>query len=116
MEAHLRVLLQERLHSFGFVGRKIVQHDMNFSRPAGSFQQILEKSQELGAGVPCCRLAFYLPRLYLQRGIQREPAVTVILEAVAFCPARRQRRLLLPLSNLLAEKKRQVRSAIRPSD
>src|SRR5215471_4087993 len=43
-----------------------------------------KEEQELGTGVALRRLAFYLARLHIQIGIERQGPMSVILEAVAF--------------------------------
>ena len=58
---HFRVLGQEFLHRFSLVGRKIVQHDVDFLRPPGLAEQLIQKSDELGAGMALDVLPSTLP-------------------------------------------------------
>ena len=56
METYFGMLRQELLHRGGFVGRQIVQHDVDFFGPPGLGKQLTEKVDELGAGVPLRRI------------------------------------------------------------
>ena len=69
METHFGMLSQEFLYCFGLVGRKIVQHDVDFLRPPRLAEQLIQKGDELGAGVPLGRFAFYFAALHIQSGI-----------------------------------------------
>ncbi len=61
MEKYFRMLRQELFHRGGFVGRQIVQHDVDFIRPPGLGEQLAQKSDEPGAGVALAVLPFTLP-------------------------------------------------------
>jgi hypothetical protein len=63
------MLRQEFLYCFGLVGRKIVQHDVDFLRPPRLAEQLIQKGDELGAGVPLGRFAFYFAGLHIQSRI-----------------------------------------------
>ena len=45
------MLRQEFLYCFGLVGRKIVWHDVDFLGPPRLAEQLIQKGDELGAGV-----------------------------------------------------------------
>ena len=69
VETHVGILRQEFLYYFGLVGGKIVQHDVDFRRPPGLAEQLIRKGDELGAGVPLGRFAFYSAGLHIQSRI-----------------------------------------------
>jgi hypothetical protein len=49
------------------MGGKIIQHDVDFLRPASLVDQLIQKSDELGAGLALGRLAFHFAGLHIQR-------------------------------------------------
>jgi hypothetical protein len=53
------VLRQEFLYRWGLVGGKIVSHDVDFLRSPRLAEQLGQKGDELGAGVPLGCLAFH---------------------------------------------------------
>ena len=84
------MLLQEFLHRFGLVGGKIIQHDVDFLRPPSLAEQLIQKGDELGAGVALGRLALHFAGLYIQRRIEGKRAVAIVFEAMPFRSPRRQ--------------------------
>jgi hypothetical protein len=77
------MLLQEFLHCFGLVGGKVVQHDVDL-RPPSLAEQLGQKGDELGAGVPSGCLALHLAGLHIQSRIPRKRAVAIVFEAIPF--------------------------------
>jgi len=83
------MIRQELLDCLRFVRRPIVAYDVNFARPFCFSDQLLQKPYELGAGVSPRRFPLHPAGLYVQRRIQRQCAVPVILKAVPFGATRR---------------------------
>lgn len=61
VKPHLGVLGEDLLDGLCFMGRQIVEHDVNFARPLGLSHQLCQERDELGAGVPLGRFPFTLP-------------------------------------------------------
>ena len=91
MEAHARVGGQKVLHPWGLVGGKVIENDMDrlFGRTGGG--QLFQKAHELGAGMARGGFAQNMPRPGVESSVERERAVTKILEAVAFGTTGRER-------------------------
>ena len=51
MEVNPRILFQELVHQGGFVGRHIVQNDVNLLVPGAPRNHFLEEGDKLAAGV-----------------------------------------------------------------
>lgn len=66
VKPHLGMLGQELLDRRGFVGRKIVEHDVNLTGPLRLSDQLSEKRHELGTGVPPCRFSLDRAGLHVQ--------------------------------------------------
>ena len=88
MNAYLRVTSQKIADRPGFVCAQVIADDVNglFWSLAGD--EIFQKGDELCTGVAGARLANHLAAGGMERRVQRERAVAVILEAVSFGPAR----------------------------
>ena len=69
VETNFGMLRQEFLYGFGLVGRKIVRQDVDFIRPPRLAEQLIQKGDELGAGVPLGRFTFYFAGLHIQSRI-----------------------------------------------
>jgi hypothetical protein len=72
MELNLGVIQEELLHHLDFVGREIVQYDVDLSGPARPLDQVPEERDEIGAGVPSGSLTLHFPRFYIQGRIERK--------------------------------------------
>ena len=84
MQPYVRMLEQKSAHSLGFVGREIVRDDVNHAPRRLTGDDVAEKVDKRGARVPRHRLAERLARLGVQRGKERQRAVPVVLDAMAF--------------------------------
>src|SRR6266513_2420925 len=88
---HLRMRGQKLLDKFGFMSREVISNDMNLAPPRLTGHDVSEKGDELLTGVPRSRAADDFPCFGVQRGVQREGAVTVVLESMSLRSTRRQR-------------------------
>ncbi len=91
VEPHVGVSLEKRSHSIGLVSRKIIENDVNLLPRLAESNDLGEKVDEVLAGVPQGSLAVDFPGASVQGGVERERAVTLVLEAVPFGAAGRQR-------------------------
>jgi len=73
------------------MGREMVREDVNRSSPGLTGDDVAEEVDKGGAGVPRHRLAEHLARLGIQRGEERQGAVSEVLEAMSFGATGRQR-------------------------
>jgi hypothetical protein len=91
VEVNPRILLQELAHQIGFVGRQIVQDDVNLLVPGAQRDDFLEESNEFTAGVSSGGFAVDSPGGRVQGGIQGQCSMAVVLESVAFSTTGRKR-------------------------
>lgn len=91
MESQSWMFLQERCHGLGFVGGEVVRDDVDLLSGRLAVQDLPEESNELGTRVPLRRLAQYLPGAGVERRVEREGSMPVILESMALNSSRRQR-------------------------
>jgi hypothetical protein len=85
-----RVPRQEIAHFLCLVSRQVVDDEMDFSRSRLARYDIGKKGNKLSACVPWCGFSDHFSRPSVQRGIQRESSVPVVLKAVTFSASRRQ--------------------------
>src|ERR1700682_2594379 len=87
---NVAMLGQKWLDALGLVRREVVSDDVNFLALGLVNHDVSEKRDELRRGMPLRRLAQYLAGLGVECGVQRQRAVAVVLEAMAFGASRRQ--------------------------
>jgi len=68
------------------MSREVVQDHVDLLGPFRFSNQLFQEGDELGAGVTSSGLALHLAGLYVQRGIERQRPVAIVLEAVPFGP------------------------------
>ena len=101
MELDVRMRVQELAHLRGFVRREVVADDMDFFALGLARADIGEKSDELGAGVPRCGLTHDFAGLGVERRVQRQRSMAVVLKAMAFESAwRKQQNRIEPVERL----------------
>src|SRR5215813_10890915 len=81
---------QKLLDKFGFMSREVISNDMNLAAPRLTGHHVSEEGDELLTGVARGRAADDFSGFGVQRGVQREGAVTVVFESMSFRPAGRQ--------------------------
>src|SRR6476660_5176877 len=82
--------VEKRLDAFRFVRREIVDDDMDRSPTRLRVDDVLQEVDERLAGMARHRLPDDLAGLRVERRIQGERAVAVVLKAMAFGAARRE--------------------------
>src|SRR6266481_4932458 len=82
--------VQKLLDKFRFMSREVISNDMNLSPPRLAGYHVSEKGDELLTGMARSRAANDCSCLGVQRGVQREGAMTVVLKSMSLCSARRQ--------------------------
>ena len=90
MKMDFIVSREELLNPSGLVGREVVGNEMNLLAARLIGDQLGEEGHELLAGVTRGGFAHHRAIARVQRGVQREGAVAVVLKAVAFQSPRRQ--------------------------
>ena len=76
--------VEKRPDAFGFMSREIVDDDMDVSPTGLRVDDVLQEVDEGLAGMPRHRLPDDLAGLRVERRIQRERGVPVVLKAMAF--------------------------------
>ena len=89
VETDFWILLQRLLHRFGLVGGQIVEHDVDALGPPCLLTSSTKENNKLRTGVPIRRPAFCLAGLHIQRGVERQNPVTVVLETMSLRSPRR---------------------------
>jgi hypothetical protein len=82
VQLHARMGGEEGADLLRLMRREIVQDDMDVARPRLRVDDALQERHEVIAGVARCGLADDFADARIQRGIQRQRAVPVVLEAV----------------------------------
>jgi hypothetical protein len=88
---HTRMGIEERLDALGFVRREVIDNHMDLTPARLGRDQLGQEVDERGTGMPRHGLADDLAGAGVERGIQREGAMPVVLEAVTFGTAGRER-------------------------
>src|SRR5205814_9499167 len=88
---HLRMRGQKLLDKFRFMGREVISNDMNLPPPRLTGHDVREKGDELLTGMPRSCATNDFSGCGVQRRVQREGAVTVVLESMSFSSAGCQR-------------------------
>ena len=91
MQMHVAVFSQKLVHSFGLMRREVVADDVDLFTLRLLCTHIGQERNELGTGMPSCGFAQHLTGLCVERSVEREGAVSVILETMTLQPAGRQR-------------------------
>ena len=91
MKLHARMLLQEVSNELGFVGREVVEDDMNLLPGRAQRYHFSEEGNEVTAGVAGRGSSVHAAGFGVQRGIQRKRSVPVVLEAMTLGSPRRKR-------------------------
>lgn len=91
VQGQVGISAKELADPVGFVGREVIDDDMNGFTCWLAGDELVQKGNELGAGVPRGRLAKDLAALGFQRSIERESAMAKILETMTLRPTRRER-------------------------
>ena len=88
MQGEIGIGRQKFGDAFGLVGREVIDNGVNsFARRLGG-DQLVQKGDKLGAGVPLSHLAQDLAALGFQRGVEREGAMAKVFKTVPFRPTR----------------------------
>jgi len=91
VNANVGVAIQESADGLGLMGAQVIADDMNGLMPWLTSQQIFQKSDKFGAGVPCGGLPDDLSGAGMQSRVERKSAVPIIFKPMAFSPAWRER-------------------------
>jgi hypothetical protein len=91
VKMELGVLAQESFDGLGFVGREIVGNDVDFPTRFHTGNHLLQKDDELGAGMAAGGPAQDLSAGRVECRIERKGAMAEVFEAVPFGPPRRER-------------------------
>jgi hypothetical protein len=85
------MLLKEVANELGFVGREVVEDDMNLLPRRAPRYHFCEKGNDVGAGMAARGSSVHAAGLGVQRGMQRKRSVPVVLETVTLRSPRRKR-------------------------
>ena len=91
MQMNLRVVLKEVHDRLTLVSRKVISDHMDFFASGLMGDDIGEESDEFGRGVSCGGLTEHLTSFGVESRIEREGAMSVVLEAMTFRSARGKR-------------------------
>src|SRR5829696_10439110 len=93
--------LEKRLDFLGLVRREVIDNDVDLAPPRLGVDDVVEEVDEGVAGVPRNGLTDDLTSPDVQRDVQRERAVTVILKAVPLrAPGRQRQYRIQPIQGL----------------
>jgi len=73
------------------MSREVISNDMNLTPARLTRHQVSEKGDERLTGMPLSRATNHCSGLGIQRGVQREGAVTMVLKPMSLCASGRQR-------------------------
>ena len=90
MKVDLGMLGQKLLDEFGFMGREIINDDMNLASEGLGGHDIGKKVDELGAGMALSGLAKDFSASGIKSSVKRKGSVTVILKTMSLGPAWRK--------------------------
>jgi hypothetical protein len=85
------MLLKEVSNELCFVGREVIEDDMNLLPGRAQRYHFFEEGDEVTAGVAGRGSSVHAAGLGVQRGIQRKRSMPVVLEAVTLGSSRRER-------------------------
>lgn len=84
MQMNTGILSQKRVHPLRLVRRKVVDDHMNVPTRRLRREHVTQEVHECLAGMTWHRVADDFAGLRVQRGVQRQRAVAVVLESMAF--------------------------------
>jgi hypothetical protein len=91
MKRDVGMRAKEGVHQLGFMGRKVIDNEVDGLGGGLSGHHLGKKVNKLGAGVAGGGFANDLAAAGLQRRIERKSAVAVVFKAVALCASGRKR-------------------------
>src|SRR5713101_7103737 len=91
VEMDSRVIREEALYVAALVDRKVVQDDVDLLLSRHAAEQAVQEGHEGRAVVLLDGHTVDVARARIQRRVKRQSSVSVVLEAVAFQPSRRER-------------------------
>ncbi len=91
MEIHVRVVFEETGDFVRFMGREVIEDDMDFLPGSAQPHDAVEEIHKLVAGVTGRCFAVYLATVHVERGVQRQRSVAIVFEAVTLGSTRRHR-------------------------
>jgi hypothetical protein len=91
MKMHLGALAQEGRDLSGFMSRKVVHDNMDLLAWSDCADQLVQKGNELSAGMTAGGFGEHFPVGGVQGGVERKGAVAKIFKAMTFGPSRRKR-------------------------
>ena len=95
------MLVQEPLHELRLVGGQVVEDHVDLLVGCAGRDHLAEETHEVQARVTGRRLSLHLARPHVQRRVERQRAVPLVLEPVTLDPARRERQhAVLPVEGL----------------
>ena len=101
MQMNRRMVFKEVPDRLTLMSRKIVGDDMDFFAPGLIGNDVVEEGDKFSGGVSRCSLTEYLTCFGVESCIQRERAMSVVLEAMTFRAARRKGKDgILPIQRL----------------
>ena len=90
MHVNVRVIGQELLNRFGFMGGEVVGDHVDLFGFGLTGHKLSQKLDKLSTAMTGCGLAQHLPGAGVEGGIQREGAVTKVFKAMALSTSRRK--------------------------
>ncbi len=91
VEMNPRILLEKLANGWSFVGREVVENDVDLLARPTQANHFLQEIDELPAGVAGGGFAVHSSAGGIQGGVQREGAVSVVLESMPLGASRRER-------------------------
>ena len=91
VKLHAGMSLKEVSNELCFVGREVVEDDMNLLSRRAQREHFFEEGNEVAAGVASRGFPVHPAGLGVQRGIQRKRSMPVVLESVTLGTSRRKR-------------------------
>ena len=85
------MFVEERRHQLRLVGGQVVEDHVDLLIGLAGYDHFPQETDEVLARVPSRRLAHHVAGLDVQRGVERQRAVPLVLESVALDAAGRQR-------------------------
>ena len=91
MKAEVRIGLQEGRNRFGLMRTQVIGNDMDFFAWRLAESDLAKELDKLGAGMARAGLAQHLTSVDVERSVQRQGAMAVVLKAMPFGPSWRER-------------------------
>ena len=80
MQVHLGMISQELRDQLGFMRREVVGDDVDFPMAGFEREDLAQESDELFGGVAGGGLTHHLATFGIERGVERERAMAVVLK------------------------------------